>query len=130
MLVNVADFQFNASEYLVQESVAGIGAIERIDQFLASRNINSVVKPRIVAEMTGESQRDVDAVLAAYANHRVLKPQEMVECEQCQTMAPLDEVQEATNAGDDYPCPGSCDRDLASRGLEPQLVYQLINTPT
>lgn len=126
----MAEYRFPATEALVERGFLGKQAAARLDAHLHERTTTSMLKPSVVAAVIDVRQRDVESALAEYASRGVLSCHEMVACQACETMAEAEEVQAAREAGDDFPCYGQCDRDLAKQEFNVIPTYRLIDTPT
>lgn len=125
----MAGYVFPVTEALIDKGVLGKQAAAEADSYLAKLSTESIIRPRVMAAMTELTITQVERILGEYAVHGILKASEMLECEDCHTLNPADEVSIARNDGDEYPCDGGCDGDLALQEAEITLAYQLLDTP-
>jgi hypothetical protein len=56
----------------------------------------------------------VAEALDAYVNEGILSKRAVIECSVDQTTAYAEDVKTARARGDEYPCPGPCERDLTA----------------
>lgn len=123
-------YVFPVTEALIDKGVLGKQAASEVEAYLAQLTPESVIRPRVMAAMTELTSTQVEYILGEYATHGLLKADEMLECEDCRTLTPVDEVVRARNDGDEHPCDGGCGGDLTLQEPTATLSFQLLDTPT
>jgi hypothetical protein len=121
---------FDASERLLLEGVAGQGELESVDSFLGARTEADRLYPPVVATTLGLSDQTVRAIFDGLEKEGQLWRETEYVCPYCAVGVDARGLDEAAEAGDEYPCPGTCGEDLAGiQVLEERSVYGLIMTP-
>jgi hypothetical protein len=125
----MAEYAFPVTEALIDDGI-GKEAAEKADAYLAALTPGPIIRPRVMAAMTGLSKNQVETILGKYAERGTLKAHEMIECEECRTLNFAEEVATARADKDDHPCDG-CGVDLTQQGSgSTVLAFQLLDTPT
>jgi DNA-directed RNA polymerase subunit RPC12/RpoP len=120
----------DASERLLLDGVAGQDELESVDYFLNARTTADRLYSPVVATTLGLPEQTVRANFDAFEREGQLSSETEYVCPNCGVGVNARGLDESTKARDEYPCPGTCEEDLASiEDLELRSVYQLIMTP-
>lgn len=105
---------FHESEAIAREHLDLQGAVERVDEILATIFTAAPLRPADFACRLESDANQVVAIFDLLVEQEVLLTQEMVECEWCQNLTPASELREAWDDGDEFDC-SSCSRVFRRR---------------
>lgn len=120
----------NVAQYLSTEGIGGAKSLSAVAEFLEEGRVGHVYEVAVVARHLELSEQDVRLILDRFEERGVLRSQVMARCPECDVLAPWEDLRQAREAGDDYPCAGQCDEDLAQIvDLEQVTTFELLGTP-
>ena len=124
---------FRESDSLLNEGIGGQEAVRAVDGFLSSVNRSAVFDTATVAQVTAQPDGVVGQVLEALLARGVLAARQQYRCPEkgCGTLNPTEQVEQAREDGEEYPCQGPCESDLTGKAdLEAVTSYQVVALPT